>query len=105
MNNITIVKGNTTYKRITKKTARNAFNNGLIVIITPCKANPYFIGAAWYETSKNETTPDFDKMVNSFEYYNCFSEVGYYASFYIPVRHNSFDGILEYDFDFLENRG
>ena len=90
------------FKRINKQKARKAFDNGLIVVLTPCKMNPHFIGAAWYETNRNHVTHDFDKMVNAFEYYNCIEEVGRYASYFIPVRKNDFDGMEEYDYNFLQ---
>ena len=96
------VKGEFTYKRIDKKTARKAFDANLKVVLTPCNMNPHSFACAWYETCKTAETPDFDKMVNAFEYYNCFAEVGRYASFFIPIRKNDFDGMEEYDYSFLE---
>ena len=71
-------------KKITKAQVKSIIKKeGRIrVAILPCKANPYSV---WY----NPTTVEFDNIekfenfVNSFIYYNCTWETGYYPSYYI----------------------
>lgn len=72
-----------TYKRIRKDVARKLFQEGRTVYLTPSNVSaddtnlwikPYPIN--------NRDEKDFDVKVNQFEYYNCNSELGYYACFW-----------------------
>ena len=83
-----------TYTQVQKRTAEKLFNNGGTVYIIACNANPC---SPWingfYELSlellskHNDYIPEYDndfrKHVNSYEYYNCNSELGKYSHFYI----------------------
>lgn len=85
MNNYTFSDGNKNYKRIDKRTARRAFDNGLTVVFCPCNLRPF---TPWHcETDIQKSRCDgysFDYMVNLFEVYNCRdSETGKYTAFYI----------------------
>lgn len=80
MRNLNIGK----YKRIRKDVARRLFNQGRIIYLTPSKIvacdsstwiKPYPIN--------NRTERNFDDLVNSFEFYNCCWELGYYTNFWI----------------------
>ena len=69
-------------KRINKAAARKMYNNGQSFWITACNMpaeRGILIGSLSFEKL---TEIPFDTMVNSFEYYNCFSETGRYAAFY-----------------------
>lgn len=68
--------------RINKKEARRRFNQGEDITLVACKMrvdSPWGLGCR----INNKDDRDFDKIVNNFEYYNCTSETGYYASYYI----------------------
>lgn len=80
------------YKRVRKNVARRLFNEGVKIYLLPCKIREEFISKSTdpfclfvVETSLDEEdeTKTFDKVVNAFEYYNCNSEAGYYAKYYI----------------------
>lgn len=101
-----------TFKRVSKTTARKAYNNGLRVILCPCKLRP---GSPWYcEVNISGKAPaTFEAQVNAFEYYNLNRETGRYTAFYIPVRTvDRFTGeaptaetlgtVEEYDYSYLQ---
>lgn len=74
-----------TLTRITKKAARNVFENGGKVYIYPVYANP---ASPWFKgmpaIQKKYTEYDFDSYVNEFIFYNCnYSELGKYPAYYI----------------------
>lgn len=80
----------TDYFRITKKFACKLFTTGHTVIIAPCKVNMRHPAHLWGIIQYNgidEGTPEqhFDRVVNSFEYYNCNNELGTYAKFFAPA--------------------
>ena len=82
------------YKKVNKPTARKMYNSGLSVFLLPCKCRfpdsdsqfswvlPIEINMFTTEESENK----FDRSVNSFEYYNCNAELGYYASYYVTEQ-------------------
>lgn len=76
------------YTRISKRTAKKMYNDGKSVYIVPCKVyandNNYWIKP--YEIKINKDIDPFDRIVNSFEYYNCNHELGYYTAFYIKME-------------------
>lgn len=75
-----------TFQRVDKKTARQAYNNGLRVILCPCNLRP---GYPWYpEISISGKAPaSFEAQLNAFEAYHLRdSQTGRYTSFYLPVR-------------------
>ena len=68
--------------KIDKKQARKAFNAGKEIRVVPCKCAPsnvWGIGASITRASGYT----FDKLVNEFEHYNCNSELGNRAAYYI----------------------
>ena len=72
-------------KRISKAAARRLWNNGENFIIVPCKCSPCGLGSLYTETdltTEQRDGVDFDKFVNSFEFYNCNNEMGKYSAFY-----------------------
>lgn len=80
----------TVYKRITKGQAQKLFAGGHTLIIAPCKANMYCIFQTWSIMQYNGIdggTPaaDFERIVNSFIYYNCNNEMGLYPKFFAPA--------------------
>ena len=86
-----------------KKDARTMYESGEAIMLLANKANPNSpFYKPWtmvdnkgnvYEFMQKEQTwkivltldhaRDFDSMVREFEYYNCNSEIGNYASFYV----------------------
>lgn len=90
MNKYSYTKNGFTFERIDKKQARTAYKNGLTVVFCPCNIRP---GSFWgldmdmNKAQQNCDGIEFEKLVNSFEYYNCNSETGRYTAFYIPVEY------------------
>ena len=74
--------GGKTWKRVTKKQARAAYDSGLTILFCPVKMRPF---TAWHlETCVDKSSGrSFDSTVNEFEYYNCNRETGMYTAFYI----------------------
>lgn len=84
--------------RITKKVARKRWEEGKSFVCVPCKCRAYenthtlrkteyglgemalmidpYVACGFYDT--------FDDFCNSFTYYNCTAESGYYPAFYLP---------------------
>jgi hypothetical protein len=80
----------TTYKRITKAQAFKLFEQGHTVIIAPVKANMEYIFHLWsimtYIPNELETPRHaFNRILNSFIYYNCNNELGLYPKFFAPA--------------------
>lgn len=75
-----------TFKRVNKATARRAYNNGLRILVCPCKLRP---GYPWYPevNASGKSGVNFDKLIAACEFYNN-NETGKYSSFYIPVVQN-----------------
>lgn len=75
-----------TLVRIGKKQARKLYNTGKTVYLAACNAN---LKSRWIHPFMiNSTNVDcdgqsFDSVVNAFEYYNCNSELGKYAAYYV----------------------
>jgi len=76
-----------------KATARKAYNEGKTIAIDSCKMRPFNVWCTTMVVNKNDTEDhcvsdeaDFDNLVNSFEYYNCNSETGRRAAFYIKIE-------------------
>lgn len=70
-------------KKINKTSARKLFDQGKTIRLFPCKANinsPWWAGGVQVSSKIGET---FDQIVNAYEWYNCNSEAGRYAHFYI----------------------
>lgn len=85
MKKYTFTNGGYTFKRIDKKAARRAYENGLRVLLCPVNLRP---GYPFHpETSISGKAPaTFEEALNAFEYYNIRnSETGFYTAFYIPV--------------------
>lgn len=70
--------------KVDKSTARKAFNNGQLVHVVPSKANPNSI---WFRDCmiviSKLRTPDFDAIVEKFQYYNCNAQLGKRVAYYI----------------------
>ena len=72
------------FKRVNKTAARHLFNDGKTVRFCACKINPTNLYELYADIS--DIDGEFDKLVNSFEYYNCNRETGYYTAFYIHEK-------------------
>lgn len=94
MNNYTFYKENYTFIRIPKNKARAAYNNGLTVVFTPCKLQPFNVWGLSMDINKhniNCNNIDFNKLCNEYKYYNCNNGAGEYIAFYIPVKNGCYD--------------
>jgi hypothetical protein len=78
-------------KKLQKRTARRAYNDGQTVYLVPSKVYPSF-SSPWitpYGINKLEDQEqhvcelEFDKRVEEYQWYNTCFELGYYASYYI----------------------
>lgn len=75
------------YKRITKQNAIKAFNEGLEIIIAPCKMNPFSMYGIGARMQKDKSyINSFEKFTTAFIYSNCSYAVGNYISYYIEER-------------------
>lgn len=79
-----------TFKRINKKQARQAYNNGLTVRFCLCNLRPgsvFRLDMDMNKIQENCAGASFDRLVNVFEMFNCRDrETGKYTAFYIPVE-------------------
>lgn len=70
--------------KVSKAAARKAFNNGEYVHLVPSKANP---ASMWFRDSmiviSKLRTPDFDAIIEKFQYYNCNAQLGKRVAYYI----------------------
>lgn len=103
------------WERVSKKTARTAYNNNLRVLFIPCNLRPFGVWHPEMITDKAATCgEEFEKLTNSMMFYNCINgETGRYLSYYIPVRYTDrFNGmpvekdaagaVKEYDYSVLD---
>lgn len=71
-------------KKVSKSVARKMFNAGEVIHIVPSKANP---ASMWFRDSmiviSKLRTPDFDAIVEKFQYYNCNNQLGKRVAYYI----------------------
>lgn len=83
------------YRKLTKPTARKEFNKGVTIYILPCKCSVMCFEVKGFVTpisiNKDDhpddvDSGDFDKRVMYFEHYNCNSEFGHYAHYYIKEQ-------------------
>ena len=79
----------TVYRRITKGNAKKLFADGHTLIIAPVYANmdsPWHLWAIMQYNDIDGQPPQesFNRIVNSFIYYNCNVELGRYPKYYIP---------------------
>lgn len=68
-------------KRVDKREARKRFSEGEDIYIEACNFN--FANRRTTSLINNKRYYNFDIAVNLFEYYNCNSDAGTYASFYV----------------------
>lgn len=97
MNPFCFQQGSFQFRRVSKRTARRAYQNGLTVAMCPCNLRPFTLhhyehtinrkGRAHFIADETGALNDFNNLVVSFEYYNCINaETGRYAAFYLPVK-------------------
>lgn len=87
------------YKRVNKATARKMYNHGCNILLLPCKVSDSVVTGVphdfdWIkpiEISFLNNLNSFDGEVNSFEFYNCNSELGYYSHYFVSEEdYNSY---------------
>lgn len=71
-----------TWNRVTKRAAEKAYNAGKQVWLAPVLAN---LNSPWWCTVLVDNTDGagFNRVLNGFEYYNCNTETGTYAKFFV----------------------
>lgn len=74
-----------TIKQIQKRTAKKLFDSGETIYIQNSNFHPFGVWSQCIEIN-NKDGDSFESIVNSFEYYNCNSETGYYATFYKRIN-------------------
>lgn len=90
-------QGGFQFRRVSKRTARRAYQNGLTVAMCPCNLRPFTPchhehtinrkDRAHFIADETGALNDFNNLVASFEYYNCTNtQTGRYAAFYLPVK-------------------
>lgn len=79
--------GDMRFERVTKSTARKAFNDGRLVRIAPINASMTAgVFQLWAEIQKDYWSCEghsFDSIVNNFEYYNLQQGAGNYTKYYV----------------------
>ena len=76
--------------KVKKATARRAFNAGYDIIVIPSKIE---VERAMFRGARiSNGYIDFDEFVNDFEEYNCYSEIGLTARFYMYAN-----DLIEFD--------
>lgn len=81
------------FKRVSKPQARKLYMGGEKVLILPCKTrldNNYFEPSIMniYTCKRNRIEVNFNRDVETYEYYNCNTELGKYAQFFVEVKEN-----------------
>lgn len=84
MNKYTIEYNGIRWERVSKRAARKHLREGREIGLLPCKILP----SRWMSplVIRKENINVFDSYVNTYEYYNCMYDTGYYASFYARER-------------------
>ena len=90
------------YKRVTKPNARKMYRMGCNILLLPCKVNDSVVDGShpWVKPvtinssgCKYDAINKFDRSVNEYEYYNCNTELGYYAHYFVSEEdYNKFKG-------------
>jgi hypothetical protein len=76
------------YTRVRKDVARRLYNEGKTIYLTPSNVVASDSNS-WVKPlaiEQGEGNGEFDQRVNSFEYYNCNHELGYYINFWINEK-------------------
>lgn len=81
MYNFEFIKDGKAYKKVDKRVARKLFDAGGVVYLAPCKANPCSPWFGLIDIRKESAA--FDTVINEFEYYNCNTEMGKRAAYYV----------------------
>ena len=110
MLNLTFDYNGYTFKRVNKTIAKRAYINGLSIVICPCNLHPFSAWMPGVKLNKKSREAfvadltglknDFENWLDSFMYYNCDAERGYYPAYYIPVTTE--DGIEHYNYKYME---
>ena len=81
----TILAYSDQYTRVRKDVARRLFNEGRTIYLTPSNiaASDSNLYTKPFAIKQREGRGEFDQRVNTFEYYNCNHELGYYTNFWI----------------------
>lgn len=89
MKNLTVTdRDGVSWSRVNKRRARSAYNAGRDVIISPVYADPFGPWCLSVKLNRGEQwySDNFDSLVFDYEYYNCNSECGKYAAYYVRTE-------------------
>ena len=78
------------FDRIRKDVARRLYNEGKTIYLTPSNiaASDSNFWVKPFAIKQGDGKGEFDQRVNSFEYYNCNYELGYYTNFWTNEEEN-----------------
>lgn len=77
-----------TFKKVTKKTALKAYNNGANIYLLPCKAcsKSYYIQPSRINKQLvNDSLRTITSVLNEYEIMNCNNYLGKYISYYLEA--------------------
>lgn len=86
MNRYSFTSNGKTWVRVSKGKARSAYNSGATVAICPVNIRPFLPWHSEIYVSKGkdfENSATFEDVERAFKFYNCNSEAGRYAAFYV----------------------
>ena len=72
--------------RIKKPLARKMYYSGHTIIVVPCKCDVNNKVARMEMITLENGGKEFDRLIREFEWYNCNSENGYYAHYYVTEQ-------------------
>jgi hypothetical protein len=80
-----ITIGNTHVKQVNKTTAKNIYDKGGRIYLNACNM---MLNNPWTTPMllDKEFAGKFETMVNEYEYYNCCSERGNYANYFVNIN-------------------
>ncbi len=74
-----------TIRRVSKRTAKRLFDEGEVIYVYQCLANPDSPWNCPAIFNKGRGEESFEQRDNSFRYYNHYPELGRYPAYYVEV--------------------
>lgn len=82
---LTMRDGKVKIKQVSKRTAQKVYDEGKTVYMQSCNMPFNSFWQSPCPANKNNWEVSFEQLVNEFMYYNCDSERGKYANFFVEV--------------------
>ena len=77
------IKDGKKWHRVDKRVARKAYKARAVVGLVPCESSICLMWVSSIDVCNASNDIDFDTIVNEFEYYNCNTELGKRAAYYV----------------------